>query len=131
MKLELKLIYSAIDKKDREGIFSVRPVLFEPKARPVLVFVKEFFLKHGSWPDVDTVEQKFNITLGVNNEPVKHWLEELTERYKTQVIESSILEAAQRKGDAVEIFQRALEKYHLTAQEEGTRRYQDLSLIHI
>lgn len=125
MKLELKLIYSAIDRKDREGLFSTRPHLFEAKARPILIFVKDFYLKHGDWPDVDTVESKYNVRLDVNTEPVKHWLEELTERYKTRLIEDAILEAASRKVDAVEIFQKALEKYHTTGDDEGAKLYQD------
>jgi hypothetical protein len=125
VKLELKLIYSAITKKDREGLFSTRPHLFEAKARPILIFVKDFYLKHGDWPEVDTVENKYNVRLDVNTEPVKHWLEELTERYKTRLIEDAILEAASRKMDAVEIFQKALEKYHTTGDDEGAKLYQD------
>lgn len=126
MKLELRLLFSAIDQQDREGLFSSRPHLFEPKARPILIFVKDFFLKYGDWPDIDTVEDKFKVTLEANNEPVKHWISELTERYRKKVIENAIIDAAGKKGDPVQIFQKALERYHHTGNEDGTRMYKDV-----
>lgn len=123
MKLELKLLFSAIDQQDRPGLFAVRPAMFDAKARPILLFVKDFVLKHGDWPEIDTVEQKFRVVLDPNNEKTAHWNTELIERYKVKVLEQAILDAAQDKGNAAQIFQKALERHRMTNDSEGTKQY--------
>ena len=58
-----KFLFSVISSGDKEVLFKVTEEFVPPKERPYLEFVKDFYSKHNKLPDLDTVEDKFNIQL--------------------------------------------------------------------
>lgn len=101
-------LFSIIDKNDSVTLFKVRDNFIPPKERPYLEFVKDFFAKYNKLPDIETVEDKFNITLQDNTESTDYWFNEILEKYQESVIEEAVIASARNKKKALDFFQQAI-----------------------
>lgn len=106
--LILDLIYSSIETNEPTALFQVKDEFLLPKELPYLHFVQKFFAQHTKLPDVQTVEQKFNISIPINNEPAEYWRKEIVGKYQESVIENGIRDAAKNKGKAIDIWQQSI-----------------------
>jgi len=101
-------LFSIIDKNDSVTLFKVRDNFIPQKERPYLEFVKDFFAKYNKLPDIETVEDKFNITLQDNTESTDYWFNEILEKYQENVIEEAVIASARNKKKALDFFQQAI-----------------------
>ena len=126
-----KFLFSVISSGDKEVLFKVKEEFVPPKERPYLEFVKDFYSKHNKLPDLDTVEDKFNIQLLDNTETTDYWYSEIVDKYQEYVIEQAIINSAKNKTKALDIMQQAIVDYNVDVggkiydYSDGKRRIYD------
>ena len=127
----LSFLYSVISAGDSITLFKVNDKFVQPKERPYLEFVKDFFAKYNKLPDYDTIEQKFNIELLDNTESPDYWYNEILEKYQDWVIEQAVINSAKDKKKALGYFQEAIIEHNVDIDSkildysDAKRRIQD------
>jgi hypothetical protein len=106
-----KFLYSVIEAGSSEELYKVRDEHLA-KDQDVLVFVQDFYATYRKFPDVGTVEGKFNITLLDNTETPEYWRREIVDKYREGVIHKTVVNVAKDSTDAIDKFQEAIIKYH-------------------
>lgn len=109
----LKFLFSVITSDDKNTLFRVKPEFVSPKERVYLEFTKDFYAKHNKLPDVETVEDKYDIELISNTESTDYWFSEILEKYQNFIVEQAVIESAKNKDKAITLFQKAIIDYNV------------------
>lgn len=127
----LKFLFSVISSNDKDTLFKVKPEFVSPKERVYLEFVKDFYAKNNKLPDLETVEDKYNIELIDNTETSDYWFTEILEKYQEFIIEQAVINSAKNKDKAIDLFQQAIVDYNVEIggkvhdYSDGVRRISD------
>ena len=73
-------------------------------------------------PDINTIETKFNISLETTSETAEYWFNELVLKYKENLVDFSIINAAKNRQNAIKIYQDTIVQYNLD-HELSVSRY--------
>lgn len=101
-------IHSILAKDDYTMLFKVKDKMLLPNEITYVDFIRDFYTTYKKLPDPNTVESKFNISLGINTETPDYWYKEITEKFKEKLIEDGIKNSARNKKGAPTIFQDTL-----------------------
>ena len=105
--LALKLLYAAIIEQDFKVLSQVTKA-YAKDDYDKFAFVKFYYAKHGCFPDIALVEDKFSIQLPQNTGKANYWFGELKDKYRTTVVDNVIRSMAKNRADSVDIMRKAL-----------------------
>lgn len=114
--IQESLLYAILSQNNSEILFRVKEHYLSLVNKKHFLFVKDYFGKYKVLPEVDTVEQKFNISLPVTNDKADYWLAEVIKKYKDKLIETAVIDSAKDKKKAVSIMQKAILDYNSDAE---------------
>ena len=109
----MRLLYSILEAEDVETLFKLRPKFFEKSDWAVYEYAQTFYNTYGHLPTRSTIESHFSIELEETTEPVKVWWDDTIARWKKNVIDIGIIQAAKKGTDKekIDLLQRALTAY--------------------
>ena len=109
----MRLLYSILEAEDVETLFKLRPKFFEKSDWAVYEYAQTFYNTYGHLPTRSTIESHFSIELEETTEPVKVWWDDTIARWKKNVIDIGIIQAANKGTDKekIDLLQRALTAY--------------------